>query len=72
MRLNKPVEARNALARALMLYDRDWVIYARYGDANAAVGDRQGARRAYQTALHMVGPAGHAGVQEALNRLGPE
>jgi O-antigen ligase len=72
LRLNKPVEARNALGRALMLYDRDWVIYARYGDANAAVGDKNTARRAYQTALAMVGPQGHQGVQEALARLGPE
>jgi tetratricopeptide (TPR) repeat protein len=72
LRLNKPMEARNALGRALMLYDRDWVIYARYGDANAAVGDKNTARRAYQTALLMVGPAGHQGVQEALARLGPE
>jgi len=70
LRLNKPVEARNALARALMLYDRDWVIFARYGDANAAVGDKQTARRAYQTALAMVGK--HQGVEEALARLGPE
>ena len=74
LRLNKPIEARNALARALMLYDKDWVIFARYGDANAAVGDRQTARRAYQTALSMLErqKQDHQGVRDALARLGPE
>lgn len=69
LRLNRPEKARDALARTLALYDRDWVQFARYGDALSALNDRAGARRAYQRALTMND---HAGVREALARLGPD
>ena len=74
LRLNRPQQARDALARTVELYDRDWVQFARYGDALAAVSDRPAARRAYQQALTILQnqKQDHQGVRDALARLGPE
>gem|GEM_PF-2327464 len=74
LRLNRPQQARDALARTVELYDRDWVQFARYGDALAAVNDRSAARLAYHQALSMLQnqKQDHQGVRDALARLGPE